>query len=199
MDLNHPSPVFTDDTGTRARRARRLVRGSSGLCAVAGLVVLLSMLLGVPLPGLDPLPWTKHAEGARSVPATFRHQPVRRAAGAVTSLAKAAAPVLPANTGGTASAARSHSAGQRPSSSTSSPAGSRASSAPASASPTVPGPTPHPAAGTPNAHATSRSPNAHATSQSPNPHSTAKVPNPHSRRASVSSAPSPVGSPTTAG
>jgi ribonuclease E len=46
-------PVFTDDSGTRARVSRRVVRALCGLVALGVVAVVLSAALHITLPGLD--------------------------------------------------------------------------------------------------------------------------------------------------
>jgi hypothetical protein len=65
--------VFVDDTGRRARRAQRLYRTVAVLCVGALALLVVSLLNGVPLPGLTqpvPLPSNEpaHARGAVAAP-----------------------------------------------------------------------------------------------------------------------------------
>ena len=53
-------PIFTDDSGRRARRVRRLMRATYALAVVIGVVAVGSMVVPISLPGVDgplPLPW----------------------------------------------------------------------------------------------------------------------------------------------
>ena len=86
-------PVFTDDSGTRARVSRRVVRALCGLVALGVVAVVLSAALHITLPGLDhPLALPGAKKATTPAPRVPRDVEQSLATTGATTAAEAAAP-----------------------------------------------------------------------------------------------------------
>ena len=95
-------PVFTDDSGTRARVSRRVVRALCGLVALGVVAVVLSAALHITLPGLDhPLALPGAKKATTPAPRVPRDVEQPLATTGATTAAEAAAPTTGPTSGPT--------------------------------------------------------------------------------------------------
>jgi len=178
VGLGHgATPVFTDDSGRRAKVLQWVVRGFCGLLTVAGGAVVLSLVLHVPLPGLDhPLvfPWGDQPDGAGSG-VTSEDVGSARTRGDASDPSSAS---YSAGTGGTVRNAVVDLLAPEGTAGTKAVPSMKSSSTPNAHS--AGSPNAHSSAGTPNAHSSAGTPNAHSSAGTPNVHSSVGTPNAHS-------------------
>lgn len=187
MELNQrATPVFTDDSGTRARIMQWTARALCGVVALAVGAVVVSLVMHVPLPGLG---------GNLAVPGLGgSHGSVRdgasenggySAAGIAASDPNLVSAVIVQATPDAQSVA-TRSSHSTPGTRNPTPTGRTPITRPPGRTPAT-NPTPKEA----NPHSRAHQPNPHSMAARPNPHSTTHKPNPHATAAKSRRAPRP--------
>jgi hypothetical protein len=169
VELNHrATPVFTDDSGTRARITQWMARVLCGVVAVAVGALIVSLAMHVPLPGLGrnlAVPGFGGSHGSTRDGASDNGG--SGLAGVSASGPNIGSAVIFRATPGSQSFATrsSHSTPRTPNPH---PTGRTPMTRPPGRTPTT-----HPKPGTPNPHSAGHRPNPHSTAHKPNLHSTA--------------------------
>ena len=177
-------PVFTDDSGTRARVSRRVVRALCGLVALGVVAVVLSAALHITLPGLDhPLALPGAKKATTPAPRVPRDVEQPLATTGATTAAEAAAPTTGPTTGPTTSRLTSSPVVAGVETSAPAPVVARATAPPARRSPTArPSAVLRPHPGSPSARPQPATPTSHPAPPSRPPSAATPTPRPRATR-----------------